>query len=270
MSEQNILNPASTSLLNPDYGYSEGLPEMRSLFYAASGKTFTRQHFARGRTYDLAWNRRDKATMHALRQWARQYENDFFTLADWERSRYFSGRFQDPLVFNPAGNEQWTIKGVFEELTGLAMYTYPTDWTRDAAFLEERNGFGEDLVKLTGTWTYYSESGGRIHGGAMYWSQTTNDFIEWLYFGYGFRLWAPKESAGGIGEVIVTRPRDGVQVLAPTNIDFYDAGAPPSAALLTKSDLGLDLYRVKLRVTGTKNGSSGGYRVFADAIEVMQ
>src|SRR6266851_6814134 len=101
MSEQNILNASATSLLNFDYGYTEGLPEMRSQFQAASGKMYARRQMGRGRVYDLAWNNRDLTTKHALQQWERQYENDFFSLQDFERTRYFSGRFEGPLTFSP-------------------------------------------------------------------------------------------------------------------------------------------------------------------------
>ena len=113
MSEQNILNPSQTSLFNPDWGYTEGLPEMRSLFQAMSGKMYSRRQMGRGRVYDLAWNNRDQATKHSLQQWAQQYENDFFSLADWERSRYFCGRFEGPLTFSPAGNQRYNIRGRF-------------------------------------------------------------------------------------------------------------------------------------------------------------
>src|SRR5690349_13016344 len=189
MSEQNILNPSATSLLNVDWGYTEGLPEMRSVWQAMSGKIYSRRQMVRGRVYDLAWNKRDLATKHSLQQWERQYENDFFTLADWERSRYFSGRFDGPLSYSPAGFNQWNIRGRFVELPGLAMYQWPVNWGRDSIFLEERNGFGEDLVKLTGGWTYQSGDA-PSHGGALYYSNGLNNTAEWSYFGYGYRLWA--------------------------------------------------------------------------------
>jgi hypothetical protein len=268
MSEQNILNPAQTSLFNPDWGYAEGLPEMRSLFQAASGKMFARREFELGRVYDLAWNNRDLATKHTLQQWAQQYENDFFSLADWERSRYFSGRFEGPLTFNPAGNQKYNIKGRFIELPGLAMFAYPSNWARDAIFLEERNGFGEDLVKLTGTWTLSNNSS--THGGNDYTSSTTNDTAEWVYFGYGFRLYSAKDPAQGIVELTVTRVRDGSQIVAPTNLDLYNASTLFNQIISTQTNQALDLYRVKLRCTGTKNASSTGFLVRADAIEVMQ
>ncbi|MGH8678582.1 MAG: hypothetical protein ACREUQ_09560 [Burkholderiales bacterium] len=268
MSEANILNPSAASLLNFDYGYKDsGLPEMRSVFQAQSGKVYSRQQLGRGRVLDLSWGGRDKATMHTLRQWDLQYRNDFFTLVDWERSRYYSGRFEGPLEISPAGNEKWNIQGRFIELPSLPLNTYPSDWARDAIFLEERNGFGEDLVKLTGSWAYSAHAS--AHGGFHYFSNITNDFVEWLYFGYGFRYWAGKFPDAGIFEYTVTRVRDGTVVAGPANIDQYSTGTA-AAVLLTVTNLALDLYRVKLRVTGTKNVSSSSFYLYADAIEVMQ
>ena len=274
MSEQNILNPSTTSLFNPDWGYTEGLPETRSLFQATSGKLYSRRQMGLGRIYDLAWNNRDLATKHALQQWAQQYENDFFSLADWERSRYFSGRFDGPLSFSPAGNQKYNIRGRFVELPGLAMFAYPTNWSRDAIFLEERNGFGDDLVKLLtpANWTFQSGAT-YLHPfpGNAYFGGTTNETAEWTYFGYGCRIWDITDANLGIVEVTVTRVRDGSVVSGPTNVDLYHTGpTQASSVLLTIQNLPLDFYRVKMRVTGTKNASSTGVLIYVDAIEVMQ
>lgn len=276
MSEQNILNPAQTSLLSPDWGYSEGLPETRSLFQAQSGKPYSRRQFVRGRIYELAWNNRDLATKHALQQWAQQYENDFFTLADWERSRYFTGRFEGPLTFNPVGNQQYNVKGRFIELPGLPVYAAPVNWARDAIFLEERNGFGEDLVKLVGTWGFGSD--GFMHGLGEYQNGNTNttDYAAWLYYGYGLRVWAAKRPTRGIMSFTVARIRDGA-VAGPSDIDLYAAADTNSAAIWTVTNdavfggqMGLDLYLVKLQATNRKNASATALTIVADAIEVMQ
>jgi hypothetical protein len=271
MSEQNILNPSQTSLLNPDWGYTEGLPEMRSIFQARSGNLFTRQNSGLGRTYDLEWHGRDLATKHALQQWDEQYRNDFFTFADWERGRYFSGRFAAPLTFSPRGNQTYDVKGQFVELPGAAMYAYAADWTRDAIFLEERNGFGEDLVKLLtpGNWTFLG-SQPFAHGGKEYFSAVTNETAEWIYFGYGCSVWCLKGANSGIMGISVIRLRDGVYVYGETNFDAYSASDVASAPIAIIANLVLDLYRVKLRVTGTKNGSSSGFVLDADAIQVMR
>jgi hypothetical protein len=272
VSEQNILNPAVTSLFNPDFGYTEGLPETRSLFQATSGKLYSRRQMGLGRIYDLAWNNRDLATKHALQQWAQQYENDFFTLADWERSRYFSGRFDGPLSFSPAGNQGYNVKGRFIELPGLALFAYPTNWTRDAIFLEERNGFGEDLVKLLtpGNWTYQVDA--NAHGGAHYYSASPSgvETAEWSYFGYGYQVYCEKNGDRGIVAVSVFRVRDGVAVAGENLFDLYSASLVPSAVIDSRTNFPLDFYRVRLRVTGAKNASSSAVICDADAVQVMQ
>ncbi len=275
MSEQNILNPAQTSLFNPDWGYTEGLPEMRSQFQAMSGKAYARRQMGRGRVYDLAWNNRDLATKHALQQWAQQYENDFFSFADWERARYFSGRFEGPLSYSPAGNQRYNIHGRFIELPGLAIFAYPSNWSRDAIFLEERDGFGADLVKLLtpANWSFDGPSKSYLHPlpGGAYLSSTTNETAEWLYLGYGCRIWMPTDFNLGIAEVTVTRVRDGSVVSGPANVDQYHTSPTQnSSVLLTIQNLALDFYRVKVRVTGTKNASSTSVQIYIDALEVMQ
>jgi hypothetical protein len=151
MSEQNILNPTVGSDFNPDYGYSEGLPQMLSQFQAKSGKVIARQNLARGRVYDLQWQSRPKSTADALRTWEAQYRNDFFSYQDIERGRYFSGRFAGPPQISPAGFNKWNIQAQFVEIPGLPMFVYPASaalWTSsggtDSIFLEERDGFGNE------------------------------------------------------------------------------------------------------------------------------
>jgi len=213
---------------------------------------YARREFGLGRIYDLAWNNRDLATKHTLQQWAQQYENDFFSLADWERGRYFSGRFEGPLTFNPVGNQKYNIKGRFIELPGLALFATPTNYSRDGIFLEERNGFGEDLVKLAGAgWSF--QSAVAAHGGANYVSGNTNDTAEWIYFGYSFRYWSRTEPDVGIVEVSCTRVRDGFAIVPAHNVDLYTSGFlkfPGGLRQPLGSSFSADVYRVKLRVTG--------------------
>lgn len=270
MSEQNILNPTQGSLFAPDWGYSEGFPETRTIFTARSGTIFARKHTGLGHVYDLGWNSRDLATKHALQQWEEQYLNDYFTLADWERGRYFTGRFAGPLTYSPTGNQRYNIKAQFTEIAGLPMFAYPSNWSRDAVFIEEQNSKGEDLVKLTGTWTL--DANANHHGGNAYKNLNTNttDAAEWLYFGYGFQLWAMKASNLGIASLSVTRMRDAAVIVAATDVDLYNASTLAAAALFTNTNQGLDFYRVKLLATNRKNASSSANAIFADAIQVMR
>jgi hypothetical protein len=262
MSEQNILNPVLGTPMSPDYGDPEQLPEMISRFTATDGSETSRRTMARGRVIDMTWNKRLQSTCDALRQWQHQYEKGFFTYVDWERSRYYTGRFAGPLQFINAGFNQWNIRGQFIELPGLPMYQYPTNWNRDAIFLQERDDFGNDLVKLTGTWGYALSI--VPLGGAEYFSSAPGDTAEWQYFGYGFSVWAPKTSDGGRADVYL----DGVWT--GSNIDFYAAAITNSASLFTKADVPLGLHRVKLVVLNSHSVGSTGFKVYADAIQVMR
>jgi hypothetical protein len=267
MSAADILNPTLGSDLNPDYGYSEGLPQMNSSFQAKGGRVNSRQLMARGRVYDLAWGNRPRAIADALRQWEAQFRTDFFTYVDWERGRYFSGRFAGPLQISPSGYNKWDIRGQFVEIPGLVMFQYPnTNWfgaaTQDSIFIEETDGSGNQLVKLTGTWT--NEPNPPAHAGRDFFSNTLNDTAEWLYFGYGFRLWS--RTQGNLGIVALSVDGGG-----ETNIDLYSAATLNSFAISTTAvNIALGFHRVKLRVTHTKNAASTDFYCYADAIEVMQ
>jgi hypothetical protein len=265
MSEQNFLNPSADDPMNPSYGYTDQLANVVAMQQAKSGRVYTRSRMARGRIFDLTWNNIQDATKMALVQWEAQYRHDFFTYYDYTATRAYSGRFTGPLQCIPQGFNNWTVKGQFVELPGLPLWAYPgpvgTLWARDGIFIEERDGFGGDLVKLTGAWTY--EVHANAHGGADYFSNTTNDTAEWLYFGYGFKVFSRTQN--NLGKVEISL--DGTVM---TTVDLYSAGAVAALAVYTWEIVSLGLHRVKLRVTGTKNAASSGFVCYADAIQVMQ
>jgi len=272
MSEANILNPTAGDPLNPDQGYSEGLPELHDELLMDGGDIFTRQTRFYGRIYELVWSRRAKSVMHTLRQWEEQYRRDFFTLIDHERTRRFSGRLildaAQKVIFE--GNERWTMRGRFIELVGKPMNTYPSDWTRDAIFLEERDGSGTDLFASAGTWAFAAHA--NAHGGSEVTNANTNtsDYVEVEYSGYGCRLWSRKASDLGIGSARVVRARDGVVVAGPTNVDLYNSASQAAAALFTAQSLPLDRYFFRWTATNSKNASSSANTVPFDALEVMR
>ncbi len=271
MSEANILNPSADSLLNPRYGYVGTKPELLDMTEADSGKVIARNARVRGRIFDLTWERVPLATMHSILQWEEQYQLGFFTFVEWERTRYYSGHFAAPLSYVPEGNEAWTIRGQFKELPGKPMNTYPSNWSRDAIFLEERDDNGDDLIKQTGTWTYGSGDA-NSHGGARhtYPNADTTGKAEWVYAGYGCRIWGKKANDLGIFNARVTRVRDGTVMAGPTAVDQYNSSTLASAALFTSASQALDRYRVAIEATNTKNASSSAKTITADAIEVMR
>lgn len=428
MSELNILNPSPSSQMNPTYSIPHKDPQIIASWQPRSGKPFSRYMMARGMEFQLHWEKVQFSTYLALRQWFRQYERDFFSYFDIDDNRYYSGQFLAEPQYERAGNNQVNISATFVVVPTLPLFQYPANWGIDSIFLEERDGFAQDLVKLTGTWDHgdknyclfseqidnaawgklnavvtanavndpngnltadsvaYSVTGtnGQVFqavapkvpiagqqftfsvwlkaasgapsislliqdqvnsncGGptvfalATAWQRftvtgtmlatstsfilfiynptsnaiayhlwgaqleygaaqttyvtTTNaavvlpapnkntnfhngfayhdagtvtaDAAEWLYFGYGFRLWAPKGPDMGIMQVFL----DGV---SQGNVDLYAAAAAASAVVLTLQSVVLGQHRVKLQPTNTKNASSTNFVVTADAIEVMR
>ncbi len=153
MSEQNILNPTSASDLNPEYPVKVVDTRTMARSQARSGRPFYKRLTARGPVFQLQWNNRLFSTYNTLRQWCAQYEQDFFSFYDIDRGRYYSGIFDDEPQYEVAGNDKVNITANFVVVPGLPVYQYPSNWTRDAVFMEERDGFGNDVVKLTGTWS---------------------------------------------------------------------------------------------------------------------
>lgn len=152
MSEQNILNPAVTSPLNPDYAIKITDPQVVSRWQARSGKPFFRRLAARGEVFEMTWGKRMFADYLTLLQWVRQYENDYFSFIDWDHSgRYYTGMFADQPTFTREANNQVTITAQFVVVPTLPLFQYPSNWGVDSIFLEEAAGYG-DLVKLTGNW----------------------------------------------------------------------------------------------------------------------
>jgi len=262
-------------------GYVFGRPQGIVLEQAASGKVYGRFRAGRGHMFDLTWNTIEKSTMEKLKQWAEQFELGHFTFVDHERGRRHTGRFspnhsgRGPLDITPLANNMWVVTATFEEIPGLPMQTYPSDWTNHAKFIEERDDVLADTAAFAGTWTleaahanFHPAGGtGRAYSNA---NTNTTDTAKIKYFGYGFRLWWRKNSNLGIVEISCKRVRDGAIVVAATNVDLYAAADTASAALHTSQNLALDWYEVQLKATNTKNASSSANTIYYDALEVMR
>jgi hypothetical protein len=427
VSEANILNPTAASQMNPTYSIPHKDPALMASWQPRSGKPYSRYMLARGMEFQLHWDKVQYSTYESLLQWFHQYEQDFFSYFNFQRNRYFTGQFLAEPQLEELGNNQFNINATFVEIPTLPMFQYPSAWGVTSVFVEERNGFGQDLVKLTGTWdrgdknyvlwseqfdnaawtkanatvtpnvvtdpnggatadsvafsvtgataqitqaitspipvggqrvtlsiwmkaasgtpsitlqvlgvtgstsqvfvlstawqrftittvladsetaltfmllsptsntiayhlwgaqhefggtgaasTYTQTVGSaavliaaqqnsNYHNGFAYFDFGTliTDAAEWKYVGYGFRVWAPKNAQMGIMQVFV----DGV---SQGTVDLYSAAHAASAVLLTVQSVALGEHRVKLAPTNTKNASSSGFIVAADAIEVMR
>jgi hypothetical protein len=262
MSEQNILNPTAASQMNPTYSIPHKDPAIISSWQPRSGKPFSRVMMARGMEWQLHWDKVPFSTYLALRQWFRQYEQDFFSYFDIDDNRYYSGQFLAEPQFERVANNQVNISATFVVCPTLPLFAYPSNWGVDSVFIEEKNGFGDQLPKYTGAWTI-NDLSGLYHNGAGSFSSATNATAEIIYYGFGFRFWSIKSSAYGIVEISL----DGTVL---TTVDLFNASTLNSAPLFTQQNVQLGSHRVKLRVTGTKNGSSTGFFCFYDAIEVMR
>lgn len=82
-------------------------------------------------------------------------------------------------------------------------------------------------------------------------------YAEWMYFGYGCRLWSRKDVDAGIPNVYITA--GGAVVEGPVGIDLYAAAGTPSAVVYTFPSRPLGFYRLRITVTATKNAASSGY-----------
>jgi hypothetical protein len=158
MSEQNILNPTPQSQLNPTYSIPHKDPETLSSWQPRSGVPFSRYMMARGMEFDLHWANVPFSTYLSLRQWLRQYERGFFSYFDIDDSRYYSGQCLAEPQFERMANNNVNITATFVVLPKVPMFQYPSNWGVDSVFLEERDDFSNDLVKLTGTWDHQDKN----------------------------------------------------------------------------------------------------------------
>jgi hypothetical protein len=94
-------------------------------------------------------------------------------------------------------------------------------------------------------------------GGDQYASSTTNSYFEVLFSGAGFRMYSVKGPSFGIFEFYVDDISQGT-------VDLY-ASSWTNSAQVKEWTGGFGVHTVKVRVTGTKNGSSSGYTIQFDA-----
>jgi hypothetical protein len=226
MSEQNILNPTTTSALNPDYSVKVTDPQTMSEWQPRSGKWFGRRLSARGVVFDLTWQARLLSDYLALDQWFHQYESDFFTFSDYDTGRYYSGKFAAQPTKERAGYNKVNVSAQFVEIPGLPMYQYPNNWSRDAVFLEERGSWPvpsgnaptiNDLVKLTGSnWDRHDKN----------YCPFSEDLTQWTV------------TAGvTVSLVSDTSPVDGVSAINASQVAYNGSGASGSYRIYQSSSL---------------------------------
>lgn len=233
-----------------------------------SGRVFSRLKRPPQRLWNLELRGRPTSEKDQLITFYRRLEKSFFRWAHKVYSvqngsyvtRYFPVEFAGPPVTELVGNEQWDMRVTLLEAVGRPLESgyYPDPIAGHPSVFQEEN----ELTKEVGTWIVQSHAD--AHGGKEKQNANTNDtdYAIFTYAGYGFRLWARKDTNLGIMEIFL----DGISL---GNIDLYAAQAETSSPLHIKLDVPLGLHRVKLKATNTKNASSTGYTIIADAIEYL-
>ncbi len=176
--------------------------------------------------------------------------------------RFFPVQFVGEPEDELAGYDTYEVRLLLQETAGegLLDYQYPDPLDGiETGFLEENDSLA---AILAGTWNLIGDS--KAHGENHRTNANTNttDAFQWTYWGYGFRLWAKKNTNLGIAQVFL----DGASL---GNVDFYSASNDESAPVLTKLDVALALHTVKIQATNTRNGSSSANTIPADAVEAM-
>lgn len=207
------------------------------------------------------------AEKQQLEEWYRRFETSFFSLLDpvfgedpggGFLERYFSVEFAAPPDFELLLNDFWRARLALVDRVGAPFFQYPDpDAGHKSVFLEETEG-----LAVAGTWSQGASS--LAHGGERKFNSNLNttDAFQWVYGGYGFRLWVARASNIGILELLL----DDVSL---GTVDLYNSESEVSAPRFTKLDVPLGLHRVKIKATNTKNPSSSSQGILADAIEVL-
>ncbi|HXE75313.1 MAG TPA: hypothetical protein VNN18_06740 [Candidatus Xenobia bacterium] len=256
--------------LEPDYSVVTRWSDGVARAVAESGRSFERLKRAPQRLFELDFRARRTSELTQLRAWWRRFERDFFIFEhkahslDSEqtalRSRCFAVTFAGPPEHDLAGHEAHDIHLRLVEAVGRPLNSYPDpEAGHESVFLEESAG-----AVLAGTWTQATQAA--AHGGAERTNTNLNttDAFQWVYAGYGFRVWARRAPNLGIMEILL----DGVSV---GTADLYAAAAQAAQPVFTKLDVPLGLHTVKLRATHTANpnNSSSEGTILADALEIL-
>jgi uncharacterized protein YkwD len=113
-------------------------------------------------------------------------------------------------------------------------------------------------VTNSGTWTTHATPA--VSGGSYGRSTSTGAFSRFSFTGNGVRWIGMKGATGGHAEVRL----DGGP---PQTVDLYAATTRFGMKLYERTGLANTSHTLEVRVRGTKNGSSSGFRVWVDAFE---
>lgn len=272
MAASDILNPTATDVLNPDFGMQQKMPITHVAIKASDGPGYSREVSDLLYQYSLSWGStrncaKSREDMQRLKRFYQQFRKGFFTIIDYEDGgRHHVGHFVTPVEPVRVGNLYWSAQNVlWEEVPGVPMASYPSDWDGDSIWEYTLTDHGEiqPAPDDYANWTLTDDAHSASPAAKDFQSAVADAFVQLEYVGWGFQLWAPKGPALGIAEIFL----DGV---SQGTVDLYAAAAADSASLLEVQDVPLAKHLVKMVCTHAKNGSSSDYTVVWDALKVMR
>ena len=273
MAETAILNETTAwdeelqDCMTPDYGFQRRRPSTRAVSKPAGGRPWSRETSNSGHRFSLSWIKRSYKCVQRLKQFHEQYEDGFFTLIDWDGGgRHYVGNFTTEPQIVENGNDNYSVQGLtFEEIPGVPMLEYPSDWDNDAVALQPVNDYGDLMLALSGTWAQQQQ----LDADNLSTTVLTNsglsagDWATYEYRGYGCRLHMGVGPAFGQVQVYLDGVDKGI-------LDLYGAEDQGMQMVLELGSVMLDIHRLKVVTLGAKNVASTSPAVTWGFLEVMR
>lgn len=266
-------DPELGDSMNPSYGFTRKRASTQLRVKAVGGVPWTRETQNTGHTFPLTWLGRTWACAQRIKWYYEQYEDGFFTIIDWDGgARHYVGRFTtEPNIVETANNRYDIQNVVFEEMPTVPMVQYPGDWDHDAVRFYASNDFGDQKVATSGTWALTAHTFGGVAMTTMDGTGAANDWAQYEYRGYGFKLYLLQGPGYGQCQVeldgIVVPTMDGGAI---TTVECYSAVEIGPQIVCVQQNASLDIHRVKVIALGTKNVAATGTVIGWHSLQVMR
>lgn len=251
----------------PDYGFEQDRESTRAVAKPAGGRPWSIETSNSGHVFQLSWIGRSFKCTQRIKQFFEQYEDGFFTIIDHDGGgRHYVGHFTGRFPRVQRGNDLYDLRGLmFEEIPGVPMIEYPSDWDRDAVALRPVCDYGDLNLAVSGIWAQRQQVDASGVSVTTLYNDGTNAgaWATYEYRGYGFRLYMQQGPACGKVQVLL----DGVDL---GTVDLYAAQNLGPQIVFERGTVSLDLHRVKVVVLGTKNGASSSASATWCMLEVMR
>jgi O-glycosyl hydrolase len=122
-------------------------------------------------------------------------------------------------------------------------------------------GTGLNQFNYVGTWSHCTGCGSELFNGSNSWDNRTNDTVTVAFNGTRIAFYGVKDPQHGIGAVSIDGGTE-------TSIDFFATTRSGNVLMYTSPVLASGNHTFKLRVTGTKNASSGNTFVVPDRVNI--